>query len=147
MTGAVKEMPPKGTAILSGGLDSEHHPYSTTPANSVNRGVEVYEGNKIIGQIDGRTFVKKVKGSKHQLRKPPAWAISKQAFCGEILPNTENIIVWDSETGTRYEVATSTFADQAFEIERGFEPQLALELRHWHTQGCTEQLSLWGGEM
>jgi hypothetical protein len=82
------------------------------------------------------------------LRKPPAWCISKQAFCEEVLPNSETIIVEDMESGLSYECLTKVFAEHAFEIQRGnFEPQLALTLNHWEVKNNgRHQLALWGGD-
>jgi hypothetical protein len=82
------------------------------------------------------------------LRKPPAWCISKEAFCEEVLPNTENIIIEDVESGLIYECATKVFAERAFEIQRGnFEPQLALTLNYWEVRGNGHrQLGLWEGD-
>ena len=85
---------------------------------------------KTIGYLEGNCFRKRVIGSKHKLRKPPAWCISKEAFCEEVLPNTENILIEDIESGLVYECPTTVFAEHSFEIQRGdFEPQLALGLR------------------
>lgn len=103
---------------------------------------------KIIGYLQHHTFIKRVQGSKHMLRKPPAWCISKQAFCEEVLPKTENIIIEDTESGLIYECLTNVFAEHAFEIQRGnFEPQLALTLNHWEVKNNGfHQLGLWRGE-
>lgn len=78
------------------------------------------------------------------LRKPPGWCISKQAFCEEVLPHTENIVIEDVESGRIYECPTQVFADHAFEIQRAnFEPQLALTLSYWTVKGNGHrQLSL-----
>jgi len=81
------------------------------------------------------------------LRKPPAWCISKQAFCEEVLSRTNKIIIEDTESGATYECLTAVFAEHAFEIQRGnFEPQLALTLNYWKKHGNGHrQLRLWGG--
>lgn len=64
------------------------------------------------------------------------------------MPNTENIIVEDVESGLIYECPTEIFANHAFEIQRGnFEPQLALTLNYWKRRdNGNHQLSLWGGD-
>jgi hypothetical protein len=64
------------------------------------------------------------------------------------MPNTENIIVEDVESGLIYECPTEVFANHAFEIQRGnFEPQLALTLNYWKRRdNGHHQLSLWGGD-
>jgi len=117
-------------------------PYSNTHVNA-----PIKAQGKIIGYLQDHTFIKRVQGSKHMLRKPPAWCISKQAFCEEILPNTEEIIIKDMESELSYECPTQVFAEHAFEIQRGnFEPQLALTLNHWEVKNNGHhQLGLWGG--
>ncbi len=35
-------------------------------------------GSKIVGELDGTTFRKLVRGSLHKLRNPPAWAIDAE---------------------------------------------------------------------
>ena len=91
---------------------------------------------KIIGYLEGNCFRKRVIGSKHKLRKPPGWCISKQAFCEQILPNTQQIIVEDIEAGVTYHCSTELFVEHCFEIERGgYEPQLALGLKFWEIKG------------
>ena len=146
MIGSKEEAPNQRTAILQKGLKEFKHcgNSSTFYHHSVNTPIKAQ--GKIIGYLKDHTFIKRVQGSKHMLRKPPGWCISKQAFCEEILPNTENIIIEDVESGRIYECPTKLFAEHAFEIQRGnFEPQLALTLNHWEVRGNGHQLSLWGG--
>ena len=142
-----KEDALRKTGIFQEGLTMKRFKYSNIPyQHSVKTRIEA-EG-KIIGYLQGHTFIKRVQGSKHMLRKPPAWCISKEAFCHEVLPNTKNIIIEDVESGLVYECLTKVFAEHAFEIQRGnFEPQLALTLNHWEVKNNGHhQLGLWGGE-
>ena len=143
-----KEEAPKTFGEVSGGNETAHtncHTYSNTHPEPVKTRIEA-EG-RVIGYLEDNCFRKRVVGSKHKLRKPPAWCISKQAFCEEVLPNTENIIIEDTESGLIYECLTKVFAEHAFEIQRGeFEPQLALVLRFWTVRrNGHHQLGLWGG--
>ena len=73
---------------------------------------------RIVGHIQDNCFLKRVKGSCHQLRAPKAWCISKKAFYELILPNAELIIVEDVESGRCYKCATEIFAKCSFEIQR-----------------------------
>jgi len=142
---AYKEKAPRRIAVLQKGLEENGHwRNNSTSSHPVN--VPVKAQGKIIGYLQDHTFMKRVQGSKHMLRKPPAWCISKEAFCEEIMPNTENIVIKDVESGLVYECLTKVFAEHAFEIQRGgFEPQLALELRFLETRGNGHrQLGLWG---
>jgi len=63
------------------------------------------------------------------------------------MPDTNNIIVEDTESGLIYECPTKVFAEHAFEIQRGdFEPQLALGLRFWRVKSNGHhQLNLFEG--
>jgi len=142
-----KKEAPRRTAILQEGLMAmNHHDNSSTVAHAVNTPVKAQ--GKVIGYLKDLAFIKRVIGSKHKLRKPPAWCISKEAFCEQIQPNAETIIVEDTESGFIYECPTEVFAEHAFEIQRGgFEPQLALTLNHWEVRGNGHrQLGLWGGD-
>jgi hypothetical protein len=143
-----KKEAPETSAKVSRGLNECKHcrNSNTFHNNLVNTSVKAQ--GKIIGVLSNHTFIKRVTGSKHRLRKPPAWCISKQAFCEQIMPNTENIIVEDVESGLIYECPTEIFANHAFEIQRGnFEPQLALTLNYWKRRdNGNHQLSLWGGD-
>lgn len=141
-----EEEPPRRIAVLQRGLmESNHCSNSNTIALGVNTPIKAQ--GKIIGYLQDHTFVKRVQGSKHMLRKPPAWCISKEAFCHKVLHNTDNIVIQDLESGTNYECPTQVFAEHAFEIRRGnFEPQLALSLKFWEIGGNGEhQFCLFGG--
>jgi len=128
------------------GIQTSSTDNCSTHTHSVKTPVKAQ--GKIIGYLKDHTFIKWVRSSKHMLRKPPAWCISKEAFYEEISSNTVNIIVEDMERGLIYECPTKVFAEHAFEIQRGnFEPQLALGLRFWKTRGNGHrQLNLWGGD-
>ena len=118
--------------------------YCNTKGIKEKRVVKV--GEKVIGSLQGNTFIKRVRGSKHQLKKPPAWCLSKEAFVQEILPNVSSIVVEDTENERHYECSTQTFETHSFEIQRGsYEPQLALTLNFWQVSNTGhDQLTLWG---
>lgn len=86
-----------------------------------------------IGLISNRTFMMKRSASRHMLRFPkPAWAISEATFYADVLPACDEVIVLDEESGLTYRASTTVFERHHRLIERPpFEPQVALELRHW----------------
>ena len=143
-----KEEAPRRIAVLQKGLveNGRCGNSNTLHKNLVNSPIKAQ--GKIIGYLQDHTFIKRVQGSKHLLRKPPAWCISKEAFYEEVLSNSEHIVIEDLESGLVYECPTQVFAEHAFEIQRGnFEPQLALGLKLWEIRGNGHrQLSLWGGD-
>jgi hypothetical protein len=130
-----KEEPPRRTTILQRGrLENIVKIKYNRATGGVNTPLEAQ--GKIIGYLQDHTFIKRVQGSKHMLRKPPAWCISKEAFYEEVLSNSEHIVIEDLESGLVYECPTQVFAKRSFEIQRGnFEPQLALTLNHWKRHG------------
>jgi hypothetical protein len=141
-----KEEPPRRTAILQKGRP-ENIVNSKYNRTTIGVNTPIKAQGKIIGLLQDHTFIKRVQGSKHMLRKPPGWCISKQAFIEEVMPRTEKITVEDVESGRCYECRTEVFAENAFEIQRGnFEPQLVLVLRFWEVRSNgNRQLSLWEG--
>jgi hypothetical protein len=66
-------------------------------------------GNRVVGCIEGNKFTKSVIGSKHRLRRPPAWAIDAEAFDGEVKPNAAEIVVIDKESGLEYHCTVEAF--------------------------------------
>lgn len=101
---------------------------------------------RIIGYLQNRTFYKSVIGSKHRLRKPPAYAIDAEAFDAEISPNATEIVVIDKETGTEYHASVETFGRHSFRFNRGFFDQYGLSLQYWRVKNNGDrQLSLFEG--
>jgi hypothetical protein len=88
---------------------------------------------KVIGRLVGKTLQKKVKGSVHQLRKPPSWAwdelVLEQA---ERLGGNQSEVT-DIETGKKYIAKLSLFHVHGIQINRGHGRQIALPIAYWST--------------
>ena len=89
-----------------------------------------YDG-KIVGQSDGHVFKKKIKGSKHLLRKPPAIGIDAPAYEQEIAPTCERIEVFDMESNRLYVSTIENFQRNRGELDRGHGRQVYLILNRW----------------
>ena len=101
---------------------------------------------KVIGWLSGEVFYKSVIGSKHRLRKPPAWAIDAEAFDAEIRPSATEIVVIDKETGTEFHASVEIFGRHSFRFNRGFFDQYGLPLQYWRVKNNGDrQLSLFEG--
>jgi hypothetical protein len=99
---------------------------------------------KVIGIIEGNTFTKSVRGSKHQLKHPPAWAIDADIFERDIKPSCTQIQIIDKETGKKYQVAVSIFDRHKGNINRGHGKQYYLPLPYWESRkDDVFQLHLW----
>ncbi len=90
-------------------------------------------GEKVIGCLEGRTFVKPVVGSKHRLNSPPAWAIDAEVFDQEVRPYATDFVVLDRESGCRYRCSVETFDAFKQVLDRGFGRQYFLTANHWRT--------------
>jgi hypothetical protein len=88
---------------------------------------------KGIGWIEGITFYKPVRGSKHMLRYPPAWAIQADAY-QQIIHRVSTIVILDDETDTAYRISTSDFERFKNKLDRGHGPQYYVELERWTTE-------------
>lgn len=75
---------------------------------------------------------KKLQGSKHFLRTPPAIAADVK-----VLEEAENLgcsyfEVTDTENGNLYRASLALFREKGFPVARGFGRQTALPFAYWH---------------
>ena len=88
---------------------------------------------KVIGQLIDKTLQKNVKGSIHQLRKPPSWAWDKKVLEDAEKLGGEQTEISDIETGTKYIANLSLFHVHGILINRGYGEQIALPIAFWST--------------
>lgn len=78
------------------------------------------------------TLKKKILGSKHILRQPPAICFAKEIISYCKTQRCEAVEVTDTERGVIYSTPFANFEAYGVEIARGgYETQLALPLRYW----------------
>ncbi len=102
-------------------------------SNSSMSGKAVKQDGHLLGIIKGDTFYKRVSRQKHMLRNPrPSWALSREAFHDQVLPNATFMEYTDKDSGRKYKCQTVDFARLSFEIHHPpYEPQLALDVNRW----------------
>jgi hypothetical protein len=88
---------------------------------------------KIIGDIEGGVFTKRVNGKVHMLREPMAWAIDQRAYEEHVKKACHTIVIIDTENGTKYKVSTKVFDEKRVFMNRGFGPQYYLVMKWWQT--------------
>ena len=88
-------------------------------------------GNKRVGEIVSKSFIKRVIGSKHMLKAPRAWAIDAGVFENVIKPNCSEIIIKDAESGWIYQVSMEVFDAFKGTLDRGFGKQYFLTIGYW----------------
>ena len=104
--------------------------------------VPIYAGKRVVGTVERGTFRKRVRGSRHQLRQPPAWAFDVGTLRQAKAAGAERLRVEDTETGTVYTATLDTLRRHGFELDRGAGRQWALTLDHWQTTKKPHQARL-----
>lgn len=100
------------------------------------------QSGQAIGQVAGDRLELRRKASKHQLRRPAAWAVDVAALDQAEAAGARWVLVTDTESGRRYLAAVATLRDRGLWLERGFGPQLALVLAEWRDPDQAEQPQL-----
>jgi hypothetical protein len=99
---------------------------------------------KPVGFVEGDTFYKHVRASKHQLRIPPAWACDAAILNQALKLDAVWIVLKDYDANLTWKSRISAFWGKgSFEINRGYGRQRVLPLDYWNVSGETinEQLS------
>ena len=106
--------------------------------------IAIYVDEKPVGQVDGGTFYKSVKGSKHFLHRPPAICFDTNSIKDAETAGASDVCVYDSESDTHYFAKISLIWEKGFEMNRGFGKQIALIMSRWRltAEPDPEQLNL-----
>ena len=107
-----------------------------------NRKIKI--GRKTVGEVRGGTFFKRITGSKHFLRVPPAIAFDISSLEEAEAVGAQNVDVLDEETGQKYFSSIRNIREKGFVIDRGFGHQLALPLSYWRLDDESEIIDSWG---
>jgi hypothetical protein len=83
------------------------------------------------GELHGDVYSKTVSGSIHRLKRPPAWAVDARDLVEAERRGAVRIEICDLETQITYTATIEQFRARALPVNRGYGPQLALELRDW----------------
>ena len=117
---------------------ARHSQCSTTPA--LAQPVHADDG-RIVGEIRGQTFYKRVK-SAHFLTRPPALGNDLTVLAQLQAAGVERLEVINIDTGTTYTTTWETWERHSFPVNRaGFGPQRALPLGWWSVDGAPPALA------
>jgi endonuclease YncB( thermonuclease family) len=97
----------------------------------MSNGDLIHVKNKVVGLINGDTFHKRVKASKHFLKRPPAICFDVSTIEDAEAKGAEHVCVTDRETWKVYHARIDTVKDKGFTMNRGFGEQIALPLNRW----------------
>lgn len=108
----------------------------------------IWANGKAIGRVTGDVFYKRVRGSVHFLKKPPAICVDCQSLADAEDAGARHVEILDTETGRRYRASCDTIRQRGRYIDRGFGAQYALGMNHWEVDDPKvkfRQLDLFGG--
>jgi hypothetical protein len=89
---------------------------------------------RVIGSIKGDTLTKKVKKSKHLLRKPRGWAWDCEIIRKARAIGATKVEIIDTENGVEYHAPVSAYLQHGVEIDYGFGRQIVLPISRFHVQ-------------
>lgn len=84
--------------------------------------------------LDGFRLVRRVRGSKHLLRKPPAWSFERNILEQAHEHGVKVVEVHDLESNTTYTAPLALLWQRGIRLERGHGEQIALPLNLWHVE-------------
>jgi len=88
----------------------------------------------VVASLEGRILRKVVRGSLHQLRRPPAWAIDLQILEAARRDGATRVEITDIEGRKVYTAAVIDFDLHGFKFNRGFGVQVGLALCYWQVE-------------
>ncbi len=100
--------------------------------------MKIIVNHKVVAEVVGDTLRKKIKGSKHLLRIPPAISFDLKSFHDAYKAGAKNVAVTDVETGDTYMASMLDVYAEGHIIDRGYGKQIYLDLDKW-TKVVTEQ--------
>ena len=87
-----------------------------------------------VASLSGKTLRKRVRGSIHMLRRPPAWCVDAAILEAARQDGATQVEVVDVETKRAYQAAIDAFNAYGFRFNRGFGDQVGLALCHWRVE-------------
>jgi len=141
----------KRNAPLTTGQRKTHYknlPYYLLPLSKCQGGIPIFAGNgRVVGEVKGGVFLKKLKASKHFLQKPPAICFDVVSLEQAEKAGAIYVRIIDIETGKTYHAPLRLVWQKGFALDRGHGRQIGLALNYWQLKEKKErQLSLFGGE-
>lgn len=99
-------------------------------------------GKNFYGRLEGDTFLKTVKLSRHLLRKLDSWAIDKWLIDELLNLNCQFVIVLDKEESKKYSILLKDFVEMAEVVDYGRGIQLACPRSCFAVEPLPHQLQL-----
>ena len=121
----------------SGGIERKKSSVPSSQSNNTTKRekINIYVANRIVGYVAGDTFYKKLAGSRHFLRKPPAIAFDVSSLEQAKAAGAEVVKVTDKETGITYTATMLHIFAKGKKFNRGYGEQIYLAMSGWTRRG------------
>lgn len=138
-----------GKHLDGGGTRTRRGAESLSYSSTGSAGMQttpVYVGAVVVGAVADGVFRKTVRGSRHMLRSPRAWALDLESLRDAEGAGAVTVRIDDTESGISYSAPCSRIHLLGFRLNRGHGQQVALLLRYWQqlapAVGAAQQLAL-----
>jgi hypothetical protein len=119
------------------GRNGGEHPFQTQHSTfGLCRQVLRLPNGRVVGEVRGDVFVKRVWGSRHMLQKPRAWAVDVAVLRQAEALGARAVEVHDLEDGTVYRAPLERFWQRGIRVNRGHGEQRGLLLADWQVNGA-----------
>jgi hypothetical protein len=111
--------------------EQQHRSWQGAKAVPNEKYTPIWAGSRIVGEVRGDVFLKRVKPSVHFLKKPPAIAFDISSLHQAQQAGARWVRVIDSEGGKIYQAPLSMVFSKGFQFNRGYGDQIGLGLEHF----------------
>jgi hypothetical protein len=89
---------------------------------------------RMIGKTSDGIFSKKVKKSKHLLRKWDAWGIDKALLDTLVKEGIQDIVIRETEENINYSISVKDFAEKGIQADFGHSEQIFLPIAYFNKE-------------
>ena len=115
----------------------------TEPARPVkSEAIPIYVRGRVVGYVEDGVFRKRLRGSVHFLRRPPAIAFDISSLHDAQDAGATRVEVTDAETGRVYVARIADVLRDGRRFNRGFGDQVYYLLTRWRAPDAPEQMAL-----
>lgn len=90
-----------------------------------------------VGTVAGDVFIKRIRGSVHMLKRPPALCLDVASLADAERAGARRVEITDTETGRTYRAGIATCRRYGRLLDRGYGEQLAIPLGRWACEDLT----------
>ena len=89
---------------------------------------------KVIGEVSDGRFTKRVKKSKHLLRKWDAWGIDKTVLDTLMKKGIQDVVITEAEENIIYSASVKDFEEKGIQADFGHSKQIFLPLTNFNKE-------------